>query len=454
MAKTKVLICPYCGESQPAADRCRACRGLLDPLSRQATHNAMGPWFLRDPQRPHQPGCSYETLVRLIDRGQVNKNTIIRGPTTRQFWNAAKRVAGISHLLGYCHNCDAAVEPTDHGCHACGVPFGAYLIRNHLGLPEIEPLPGDPEGGGQGGPAGADGSAIPPLSPAWSGIGMSGISSFAPDAELLAGSSGQGASAVTAGAGAGENGPSGSSTGGDDFVSTRRPISSVSNLPERYATPVAASYSMPTPQPMGQDWAMSPATRAMQRKLARQQRMIRVMGIGLIAIAVVAVAVSITSILTLTGVTGQGRDAGSPSQSQDAPEQPAEGVTSSDIEGIPSSPLAPFTEQAPLEEAGEMIEGTGDSGAQRAMGEALADQPGEPDLFATLLGQAEELIERASKTERSSADRLTDYRAALALLERIAADAPPGQRPADLSRRIERVRQAIDQIEVDSFFNR
>ena len=199
---------------------------------------------------------------------------------------------------------------------------------------------------------------------------------------------------------------------------------------------------------------MSPATRAMQRKLARQQRMIRVMGIGLIAIAVVAVAVSITSILTLTGVTGQGRDAGSPSQSQDAPEQPAEGVTSSDIEGIPSSPLAPFTEQAPLEEAGEMIDGTGDSGAQRAMGEALADQPGEPDLFATLLGQAEELIERASKTERSSADRLTDYRAALALLERIAADAPPGQRPADLSRRIERVRQAIDQIEVDSFFNR
>ena len=86
MSKTKVLICPYCGETQPHDERCRSCSGLFEPLSRQATHNAMGPWFLRDPDRPFQPGCSYETLVRLVDRGVVTRYSIIRGPTSKQFW--------------------------------------------------------------------------------------------------------------------------------------------------------------------------------------------------------------------------------------------------------------------------------------------------------------------------------------------------------------------------------
>ncbi len=83
MAKVKLLICPYCGQTQPQVERCRSCGGLLEPLSRQATHNAMGPWFVRDPDRPHQPGCSYETLVSLVEREQIAKHTILRGSITR-----------------------------------------------------------------------------------------------------------------------------------------------------------------------------------------------------------------------------------------------------------------------------------------------------------------------------------------------------------------------------------
>ena len=141
MSKTKLIICPYCGDTQPPGDACRACGGLFEQLSRQATHNQMGPWFVRDEKRPFQPGCSYETLVKLIQRGQVTKYSILRGPTTRQFWTVARHVPGVAHLLGYCHACDAQVDPGDHGCHACGVAFGAYLDRNFLGLPEIRPLP-------------------------------------------------------------------------------------------------------------------------------------------------------------------------------------------------------------------------------------------------------------------------------------------------------------------------
>jgi hypothetical protein len=141
MTTKKLMICPYCGDTQSQTERCRACGGLFEPLSRQATHNAMGPWFIRDAARPFRPGCSYETLAKMIDRGQVAAQTILRGPTTRQFWAVARHVPGVAHLLGYCHSCDAKVAPSDHGCHACGVPFGAYLDRDSLGLPEVRPLP-------------------------------------------------------------------------------------------------------------------------------------------------------------------------------------------------------------------------------------------------------------------------------------------------------------------------
>ena len=196
MAKVKLLICPYCGQTQSEAERCRSCGGLLETLSRQATHNAMGPWFVRNPDRPHQPGCSYETLVRLVEREQITKHTIIRGPTTRQFWTIAKRVPGVAHVLGYCHNCAASVKPTDHGCHACGVPFGAYLDRNYLGLPEIRPLPWEAqlEETGAARFAGRSLQDNPPGHPGHA----AGLSSFASDEELRGalGSSGSSASGV------------------------------------------------------------------------------------------------------------------------------------------------------------------------------------------------------------------------------------------------------------------
>ncbi len=184
MAEQKMVICPYCGDAQALAERCRACGGLFEPLSRQATHNAMGPWFVRDVDRPFQPGCSYETLLRLVERGRVTRFTIVRGPTTRQFWTIAKHVPGLSHLLGYCHQCDASVDAGDHACHACGAAFGAYMDRNYLGLPEVRPLPWEAE---------TDNDVRPtaPRSPMpmWRSSGEENeprtISSFVSDAELL-----------------------------------------------------------------------------------------------------------------------------------------------------------------------------------------------------------------------------------------------------------------------------
>jgi hypothetical protein len=288
-SKTRLVICPYCGETQPAGDRCRACRGLFEPLSRQATHNAMGPWAVRDPARPHQPGCSYETLLRMIERGRLTKHSIVRGPTTKQFWTIAKRVPGVAHVLGYCHACDADVEPDAHGCPECGAPLGAYLDRNYLGLPEVKPLPWeapDDEDARAGGPGGDRGMWEPAPTPR-------GISSFASDEELRG------------------------------YADAARPAAQVAE-PERISRAGAES---------DESWMTRPAVRAMQRRIERQQRTIHVMTVIVVLVAIFA------AIFNLVTVARYGRRAGAEPAGASAPRD-AGGAS-------PAAPTPPALEQGP-----------------------------------------------------------------------------------------------------------
>ncbi|MEM7228256.1 MAG: hypothetical protein AAF432_05495 [Planctomycetota bacterium] len=248
MTKTKLLICPYCGDTQGASDRCRACGGLFEPLSRQATHNAMGPWFLRDPEQPFRPGCSYDTLLMLVDRGVVTKTTIVRGPTTKQFWTVARRVPGLAHRLGCCHECSTPVDPTDHGCHACGVPFSVYLDRNFLGLPDVRPMPWDtstPESNSR--ITGSDD---------WMANGGR-LSSFATDAQLFGES-------VT-------------------HVSPAPAVAPIAAPSEAYASPSAQQSSTP-----------EPSTHALRRQLAHQKRQMQIFGaIALGGLIVVCILITL-----------------------------------------------------------------------------------------------------------------------------------------------------------------
>lgn len=137
------VLCPYCGEVSADPRRCDGCRGFFDPLSRQATQNAMGPWFIRDESGPWRPGCSIETLREMIRRGKVTRDTVLRGPGTKQFWNFAGRTPSIANLLGACHNCRAVVKPDDYSCKACGAVFTPDADRQHMGLAPVHILPGE-----------------------------------------------------------------------------------------------------------------------------------------------------------------------------------------------------------------------------------------------------------------------------------------------------------------------
>ncbi len=133
-SETRTILCPYCGHMQNGGDKCDLCGGLFEPLSRKATQIAMGPWFLRDSRMPFRPGCSYEVIKKQAKAGRIKPATVLRGPTTKQFWSVARNVPGIAHLIGYCHDCGEKVDPASTTCRHCGTAFSEPDERNELGL--------------------------------------------------------------------------------------------------------------------------------------------------------------------------------------------------------------------------------------------------------------------------------------------------------------------------------
>ncbi|MEM1355349.1 MAG: hypothetical protein AAGH88_10750 [Planctomycetota bacterium] len=175
-ANDKLVLCPYCGHAQFGGDRCQVCQGLFEPLSRRATQIAMGPWYIRDKNNPFRPGCSYDIIKKMAQSGNLKSKTVMRGPTTKQFWSIARNVPGVSHLIGYCYQCGAHVSPMDSRCGVCSAVFTEVRNRNELGLayktdeeaaraqgvleaelrgeaPPPPPEPGSAAGSGRSGPA-------------------------------------------------------------------------------------------------------------------------------------------------------------------------------------------------------------------------------------------------------------------------------------------------------------
>ena len=144
--KLRMIVCPFCGALTPDSGRCGSCAARFDPLSRQASQNQMGPWFVRDERTAHRPGCNYSTVQRMVESGAITAHSVVRGPSTNQFWMLAKHTPGVAHLLGHCHNCGAAAGAEMFACKSCGETFGADRDRQHLGLGPVRALAGSARG--------------------------------------------------------------------------------------------------------------------------------------------------------------------------------------------------------------------------------------------------------------------------------------------------------------------
>jgi hypothetical protein len=380
----------------------------------------MGPWFVRDPDRPFRPGCSYETLVRMIDRGQVTKLSIIRGPTTKQFWSVARHVSGVAHLLGYCHNCDAAVDPRDHGCHACGVSFGAFLDRDVLGLPEVRPLPWEADLDEE-----TRRLAAPDRVSGWGRPGEAGgISRFASDDELRETGPGGGA-APGAGAAAGrQSGPSAAvAEAGVDVARAGEPI----------ATPVG--------QDVFDEYASSAVTRALQRKVASQQRTMRLLAILLVVVAIGSSAVLLAVIF---------RGSESSTVANPPPSEPTADADAALPAGVSPALVVSPTPRTDPDEPGADAEGAAPSPpAPNADVPAL---PSDGSRFLTEYARAHERISAAERTQRPMEERIRDYEQALEILRQIDATATSEERPVDLAATIKRVEHELERLRLKEFF--
>jgi hypothetical protein len=146
MAKQRILVCPICGETQPEIKVCRVCSTLLDTNGLLLAEGAIGPWWVRKEELTFRPGITYDNLAELALSGKITLQTIVRGPTTRQLWKVARRVKGLSHLLGRCHNCGEHVSPDDRTCDGCNAQFLKFTDRNNLGLELGAPSKGEASG--------------------------------------------------------------------------------------------------------------------------------------------------------------------------------------------------------------------------------------------------------------------------------------------------------------------
>lgn len=144
VTKAEAILCPYCGSRQKVCLACESCGGRFDVASLQATQNDMGSWFVRDSRRPHFVGYSYQAIVAAIRSGEIGRDQIVRGPSTRQLWTVARRAAGIAHLFGRCYACQGPVTSEDGNCTACGTRPSGFNDRNFFGLPQVEGLPQQP----------------------------------------------------------------------------------------------------------------------------------------------------------------------------------------------------------------------------------------------------------------------------------------------------------------------
>jgi hypothetical protein len=113
-------VCPFCGTTrQDEVGACPQCSLEDTPTTRAATRSKLGPWFVLQSRNPSAPGMNFATMLLLIQKGRVTARSVIRGPTTSQFWRHAAKVKGVSREFGLCWNCGYDVARNARVCSSC-----------------------------------------------------------------------------------------------------------------------------------------------------------------------------------------------------------------------------------------------------------------------------------------------------------------------------------------------
>jgi len=112
--------CVYCGQViDRGADRCPHCRTSYSFAVRKASREVVGDWFYLDARNPSGRGVTFETLIKMIEKGRIRAESVVRGPTTHHDWMYAAETPRLAKYLGLCPHCFAPAKPEDTYCTTC-----------------------------------------------------------------------------------------------------------------------------------------------------------------------------------------------------------------------------------------------------------------------------------------------------------------------------------------------
>jgi hypothetical protein len=319
------------------------------------------------------------------------------------------------------------------------VPFGAYLERNYLGLPEVKPLPWEAPVMDEArarpvqvpGPAVDFRRAAEPL----------GLSSFASDDELRGlasrppyvpppASSEPLPTAAASPGGAPGSGRINGETAAVAFTTQSIHSTMRAGLPTDSRSAILDSS------------AAGVAARSMQRRLHRQQQTIRWLMIIAGAVTVLSI-ILIISMLTRLAQSPPASPAGNGGGQQPVVNQPAPAGGERHSAGSPASRgAAPATQ--PLDTHATASTLPADELTAPAA-EAIASFKADHERAAALLVEAK-------KEQRALKDRIRDSEQAVALLKNIKTKAPPSQQPAGLDQEIAEAERLVERLKLQEFF--
>jgi hypothetical protein len=128
--------CVYCGQVIGRTDeRCPHCKVSFSPAVQRASREVMGDWFYLDPRNPSARGVTFETLIKMVEKGRIRTDSIVRGPTTQQDWLYAAEAPRLAKYLGLCPHCFAEAKPEDAYCTRCQLNMNTRLGDPRPGIP-------------------------------------------------------------------------------------------------------------------------------------------------------------------------------------------------------------------------------------------------------------------------------------------------------------------------------
>jgi len=128
--------CVYCGQViARGSERCSHCRTSFSLAVRRASREILGPWFYLDPRNPSGRGVTFEMLIKMVEKGRLRADSIVRGPTTHQDWMYAAEAPRLAKYLGLCPHCFASAKPEDTYCTSCQLNMNERPADSRPGVP-------------------------------------------------------------------------------------------------------------------------------------------------------------------------------------------------------------------------------------------------------------------------------------------------------------------------------